>query len=152
MGKTNLYRSVRRWLLLLLLLPVSICAKEVSQAMLYIEKTDGSVVKIPIVAGYPILRHSLSYDNDVIVPYLDITYKEGSERNMYILQSEIKRLYTGFEASGVEVMQMDEGVQPEQVYTLGGRYIGTGSQVLQGQPKGVYVVKKGNKYVKIVRP
>ena len=150
MGKTNFYRSVRRWLLLFLLLPVSICAKDVSQAMLYIEKTDGSVMKIPIVTGYPVLRLSYSYDNDVITAYLDITYQDGSVRT--ILQSEIKRFYTGFEASGVEVMQMDEGVEPEQVYTLGGRFVGTGSHVLQGQPKGVYVVKKGAKYVKIVRP
>ena len=113
MGKTNICRSVRRWLLLLLLLPASVCAKDVSQAMLYIEKTDGSVVQIPITTGYPVLRHTFSYEGDKMVPSLDVTYKLQEVQFMIIPHAQIRPFYTGFETSDIVEMESSKYVMQE---------------------------------------
>ena len=150
MGKTKFYLGVR-WCLLLMLvmLPVSVWAQDDSQAFVYIEKTDGTVVKVPITPGYPLMQHL--YDNK-LVPVLTVTYYDQSEKTVNIKQSEIKRLYTGFESTGIVSRKAEADHLSEKVYSLSGRYVGNDSKRLEGQPKGVYIVKKGEKYIKIVRP
>lgn len=150
MGKTKFYLGVR-WCLLLMLvmLPVSVWAQDDSQAFVYIEKTDGTVVKVPITPGYPLMQHL--YDNK-LVPVLTVTYYDQSEKTVNIKQSEIKRLYTGFESTGIVSRKAEADHLSEKVYSLNGRYVGNDSKRLEGQPKGVYIVKKGEKYIKVVRP
>ena len=150
MGKTKFYLGVR-WCLLLMLvmLPVSVWAQDDSQAFVYIEKTDGTVVKVPITPGYPLMQHL--YDNK-LVPVLTVTYYDQSEKTVNIKQSEIKRLYTGFESTGIVSRKAEADHLSEKVYSLSGRYVGNDSKRLDGQPKGVYIVKKGEKYIKVVRP
>ena len=150
MDKTKLYSGVRWCLLLMLMvLPLSVWAQDNSQAFVYIEKTDGTVVKVPITPGYPLMQHL--YDNK-LVPVLTVTYYDQRERSVNIKQSEIKRLYTGFESTGIVSRNAEADHLSEKVYSLSGRYVGNDSKRLEGQPKGVYIVKKGEKYIKIVRP
>lgn len=150
MGKTKFYLGVRWCLLLMLMvLPVSVWAQDDSQAFVYIEKTDGTVVKVPITPGYPLMQHL--YDNK-LVPVLTVTYYDQSEKTVNIKQSEIKRLYTGFESTGIVSRKAEADHLSEKVYSLNGRYVGNDSKRLEGQPKGVYIVKKGEKYIKVVRP
>lgn len=150
MGKTKFYLGVRWCLLLMLMvLPVSVWAQDDSQAFVYIEKTDGTVVKVPITPGYPLMQHL--YDNK-LVPVLTVTYYDQSEKTVNIKQSEIKRLYTGFESTGIVSRKAEADHLSEKVYSLSGRYVGNDSKRLDGQPKGVYIVKKGEKYIKVVRP
>ena len=150
MGKTKFYLGVRWCLLLMLMvLPVSVWAQDDSQAFVYIEKTDGTVVKVPITPGYPLMQHL--YDNK-LVPVLTVTYYDQSEKTVNIKQSEIKRLYTGFESTGIVSRKAEADHLSEKVYSLSGRYVGNDSKRLEGQPKGVYIVKKGEKYIKVVRP
>lgn len=150
MGKTKFYLGVRWCLLLMLMvLPVSVWAQDDSQAFVYIEKTDGTVVKVPITPGYPLMQHL--YDNK-LVPVLTVTYYDQSEKTVNIKQSEIKRLYTGFESTGIVSRRAEADHLSEKVYSLSGRYVGNDSKRLEGQPKGVYIVKKGEKYIKVVRP
>lgn len=148
MGKTKFYLGVR-WCLLLMLvvLPVSVWAQDDSQALVYIEKTDGTVVKVPITPGYPLMQHL--YDSHM-VPILVVTYNNG--QRLKINQSEIKRFYTGFESTGIVSREAETDQFSEKVYSLSGRYVGNGRNSLVGQPKGVYIVKKGEKYQKVVRP
>ena len=49
----NLRMKKRLLWLMLALLPVGAWAEDDSQAMLYVEKTDGTVEKFPIVEDYP---------------------------------------------------------------------------------------------------
>jgi len=138
----------RLWLwLLLALLPVGTWAQDDSQAMLYFEKTDGSVVKVPIVKNYP--RMKLDRWDGVA---LDVVYFDQYEQTFSIKTSEIKRMYTGFEATGIMEMKADVDAFPEKVYSLSGRLVGHGHDMLESQPKGVYIVKKGVKYQKVVKP
>jgi len=133
MDKTKLYSGVRWCLLLMLLvLPLSVWAQEDQQAMVYIEKVDGSVVKVPITPGYPVLDHAYDRKGGTVTP--------------------IKRIYTGFETTGIVSRKAEADHFSEKVYTLSGRYVGNDSKRLEGQPKGVYIVKRGEKYIKIVRP
>lgn len=153
MGKTTLLYSVR-WcmLLMLMVLPVSVWAQDDSQALVYIEKIDGTVVKVPITPGYPLMQHLYDYDQGVRVSVLTVTYFDQYERSMNIKQSEIMRLYTGFESTGIVSRKAEADHLSEKVYSLNGRYVGNDSKSLEGQPKGVYIVKKGEKYQKVVRP
>lgn len=150
MGKTKLLYSVR-WcmLLMLMVLPVSVWSQEDQQAMVYIEKIDGTVVKVPIVSDYPRLHHLYEFRGNLTFPILLI---ESNEGEIKIRQSEIRRLYAGFEATGIVSKKVETDLFSEKVYTLSGRYVGNDSKRLEGQPKGVYIVKKGEKYIKIVRP
>ena len=151
MGKTRLYSGVRWCLLLMLMvLPVSVWAQDDLQALVYIEKTDGTVVKVPITQGYPLLQHLYDRQGDVVVPILVVT--PGNGNGFSIRQSEIKRLYTGFESTGIVSRKAEADHFSEKVYSLDGRYVGNDRKRLDGQPKGVYIVKKGEKYIKIVRP
>ena len=150
MGKTKFYLGVRWCLLLMLMvLPVSVWAQDDSQAFVYIEKTDGTVVKVPITPGYPLMQHL--YDNK-LVPVLTVTYYDQSEKTVNIKQSEIKRLYTGFESTGIVSRRAEADHLSEKVYSLSGRYVGNDSKRLEGQPKGVYIIKKGTNHIKIVKP
>ena len=151
-GMLNLRMKQRLLWLMLALLPVGAWAEDDSQAMLYVEKTDGTVEKFPIVGDYP--RMSMSYPRvyGAITPTLDITYFEGNEQNRHINSSTIKRMYTGFETTGISVIRAHLDTEPEKVYTLGGRYVGHDSRSLESQPQGVYIVKKGVKYQKVVKP
>ena len=144
----NLRMKKRLLWLMLALLPVGSWAKDDSQAMMYVEKTDGTVEKFSIVGDYP--RMSMSYPREygVITPTLNITYFEGYEQDRLIKSSNIKRIYTGFEATGISVIKADVDTDSEKMYTLGGRYV----RSLESQPKGVYIVKKGVKYQKVVKP
>lgn len=149
--KKNMFNLRLLWLMLVLL-PVGAWAQDDSQAMLYVEMKDGTVEKFPIVKDYP--RMSMSYPREygVVTPKVDITYFDGYEQNRPINSSDIKRMYTGFEATGISVIKADVDTNSEKVYTLGGRYVGRDSRSLETQPKGVYIVKKGVKYQKVVKP
>ena len=151
MAKSTFHFCVR-WCLLLMLavLPVSVWAQDDSQALVYIEKTDGSVVKVPITEGYPLMEHLYDRQGSVVIPILVVT--SGYGEGFSIRQSEIKRIYTGFESTGIVSRKAETDPFSEKVYSLGGRYVGNDSKRLDGQPKGVYIVKKGEKYIKIVRP
>ena len=144
----NLRMKKRLLWLMLAMLPVGTWAQDDSQAMMYVEKTDGTVEKFPIVEDYP--QMSMSYPNEygVATPTLIITYFDEYEQNRSIKSSNIKRIYTGFEATGISVIKADVDTDSEKVYTLGGRYV----RSLENQPKGVYIVKKGVKYQKVVKP
>ena len=131
-------------LLILLLLPVNVRAEGDAQAMLYIERTDGGIFKFPITPGYPQLKYAF---NALVITYLDPT-----ETSRKIPQSDIKRIYTGFEATGIVTRTADADTFSEKVYSLSGRYVGNDSRAMDGQPKGVYLVKKGVNYKKIVKP
>lgn len=148
----NLRMKQRLLWLMLALLPVGAWAEDDSQAMLYVEKTDGKVEKFPIVGDYPQMSMTYSGGYGSITTTLFITYFEGYERVRQIDSSTIKRMYTGFEATGISVIKTDLDTDLEKVYTLGGRYVGRDSRNLESQPKGVYIVKKGVKYQKIVKP
>lgn len=144
----NLRMKKRLLWLMLAMLPVGTWAQDDSQAMMYVEKTDGTVEKFTIVEDYP--QMSMSYPNEygVATPTLIITYFDDYEQNRSIKSSNIKRIYTGFEATGISVIKADVDTGSEKVYTLGGRYV----RSLENQPKGVYIVKKGVKYQKVVKP
>lgn len=144
----NLRMKKRLLWLMLALLPVGTWAQDDSLAMMYVEKTDGTVEKFPIVKDYP--QMSMSYPNEygVVTPTLIITYFDDYEQNRSIKSSNIKRIYTGFEATGISLIKADVDSDSEKVYTLGGRYV----RSLENQPKGVYIVKKGVKYQKVVKP
>ena len=144
----NLRMKKRLLWLMLALLPVGTWAQDDSLAMMYVEKTDGTVEKFPIVEDYP--QMSMSYPNEygVVTPTLIITYFDDYEQNRSIKSSNIKRIYTGFEATGISLIKADVDTDSEKVYTLGGRYV----RSLESQPKGVYIVKKGVKYQKVVKP
>ena len=148
--KKNMFNVGAKWLcawLLLALLPRGVWAQDNSQAMLYVEKTDGSVVKFPIIKDYPRL---------VLNPWgkvaLDVTYFDQYEQTLSLITSEIKRMYTGFETTGITEMRSDVDAFSENVYSLSGRLVGRDRRALESQPKGVYVVKKGHQYQKIVKP
>jgi hypothetical protein len=103
--------------------------------MLYIEKTDGSVVQIPITTGYPVLRHTFSYEGDKMVPSLDVTYKLQEVQFMIIPHAQIRRFYTGFETSGIVEMESSGDLLEVEVWTLDGKYLGKGARVLEGGKK-----------------
>ena len=150
MNRKRFFMSVGWSLLLLMtLMPVKAWAEDNSQAMLYIEKTNGEVVKVPITKGYPQLKHEVGYD---MIPVLNVVYKDKDIRSMKIHQSDIKRLYTAFEATGIVTREMDTDNSSEKVYSLSGRIVGSDSRNLNGQPKGVYIIKKGTNHKKIVKP
>ena len=138
--------------LMLALLPVGAWAEDDSQAMLYVEKTDGTVVKVPIIENYPRMRLTYNYSEVVRKPFLEITCSDNANDNFRIKTSEIKRLYTGFEATGIKELRADVDVSTEKVFTLSGRLVSNDSRTLDLQPKGVYIVKKNGKYQKVVRP
>ena len=144
----NLRMKKRLLWLMLAMLPVGTWAQDDSLAMMYVEKTDGTVEKFPIVEDYP--QMSMSYPNEygVVTPTLIITYFDDYEQNRSIKSSNIKRIYTRFEATGISVIKADVDSDSEKAYTLGGRYV----RSLESQPKGVYIVKKGVKYQKVVKP
>ena len=152
MKKKTLKSDAKRlWLwLLLAFLPVGAWAQDDMQALLYIEKTDGTVVKVPITPGYPLLQHMFVWEGEDRIPALSVTCSEAE--SFTIRQSEVKRIYTGFEATGIVVRKAETDHLIEKVYSLDGRFVGNDSKHLEGQPKGVYIVKKGEKYIKIVRP
>ena len=148
----------RRWfrfhvgwslLLLLTLLPGRVSAEEGSQAMLYIEWVYGDPIKVPITPGYPILTHGVEYGS---VGMLYVTYKDPEEKSLRFQQSDIIRLYTGYEATGIVATSADTGLSSVKVYSLSGRYVGSDSHAMEGQPKGVYIIKKGTNHIKIVKP
>ena len=120
------------------------------QALLYIEKTDGTVVKVPITPGYPLLQHMFVWEGEDRIPALSVTCSEAE--SFTIRQSEVKRIYTGFETTGIVLRKAETDHLIEKVYSLDGRFVGNDSKSLKGQPKGVYIVKKGEKYIIIVRP
>ena len=144
-------RAKRLWLwLLLMMLPVGAWAQDDLQALVYIEKTNGSIVKVPITPGYPVLHHLYNLEGDTLIPVLVVETEKGEVHR--IRQSEIKRLYSGFEATGIVSKNVDADHLSEKVYSLSGRYVGNDRNSLEGQPKGVYIVKKGGKYQKVVKP
>lgn len=153
MSKSKIVIRISCCLLLMLLLPPErIYAQNNSQAVLNIEKTDGSVVKIPITQGYPLLKHSYRNNKNKMIPALEVVYGKGSSDSYSIDQSEIKRFYTTFEATGIVEKKTDAESLTEKVYTLDGKAVGNGSRTLEGQPQGLYIVKKGANYKKIVKP
>ena len=141
----------RLWVwLLLAFLPIGVWAQDEMQALLYIEKTDGTVVKVPITPGYPLLQNLPVWEGEEMIPSLFVTSNEAE--HFTIRNSEVKRIYTGFETTGIVFRKAETDHLIEKVYSLDGRYVGNDSKRLEGQPKGVYIVKKGEKYIKIVRP
>lgn len=152
--KRNLLNSktLRLLLLLLWLLPAGVWAQDKSQAMLYVEKTNGEVVPVPITEGYPQLSLGWDYSGPEVKPGLQITRSKRSGDYITIRSSEIRRLYTGFEATGIREIRSGIDTLSEGVYTLNGTYVGSDSRALDNQPKGVYIIKKNGKYQKVVRP
>ena len=152
--KRNLLNSktLRLLLLLLCLLPAGAWAQDNLQAMLYVEKTNGEVVPVPITEGYP--RINLGWDSSgpETKRGLQITRSEKEGDYIIIRASEVSRLYTGFEATGIREIRSGIDTLSEGVYTLNGTYVGSDSRALESQPKGVYIIKKNDKYQKVVRP
>lgn len=147
---------VWKWLLPLLLwvwLPMAVGA-QTKKPVLCIEKTDGSVVKMPIGETYPIIYTNSRDDESTgrtINFFFIITGENQYLDNTEIPCAEVKRFYTEFEISegiaGVE-MKTEEAAS---VYSANGQKMGNEEQ-LSKMPKGVYLMKKGKKTTKHVKP
>ncbi len=145
-----------KWLLPLLLwvwLPMAVGAKT-KKPVLCIEKTDGSVVKMPIGETYPIIYTNSRDDESTgrtINFFFIITGENQYLDNTEIPCAEVKRFYTEFETTediaGVE-MKTEEAAS---VYSANGLKMGNEEQ-LSKMPKGVYLMKKGKKTSKHVKP
>lgn len=147
---------VWKWLLPLLLwvwLPMAVGA-QTKKPFLFIEKTDGSVVKLPIGETYPIIYTNSRDDESTgrtIGIFFIITGENQYLDNTEIPCAEVKRFYTEFETTegiaGVE-MKTEEAAS---VYSANGQKMGNEEQ-LSKMPKGVYLMKKGKKTTKHVKP
>ena len=115
------------------------------QGTLYIEKRDGTTIKLPITPGYPQLN---SKEEGA---YLEIQKNETEVE--YMTSADILRIYATLETSGIASLTTEEdGMQPATVYAIDGTQVGTDSQNLEQLPKGIYIIKKGKQSTKYVRP
>lgn len=150
--KTN-EMVVWRWLLPLLLwvwLPMAVGA-QTKKPFLLIEKTDGSIVRVPIGETYPVIYAGSSGEELTETILHIITGENRYSDYIDIPSAEVKRFYTEFEASediaGVE-MNTEEA---KTIYSANGVKVGNEEQ-LSKMPKGVYLMKKGKKTTKHVKP
>ena len=147
---------VWRWLLPLLLcvlLPMAVGA-QTKIPYLFIEKTDGSVVKVSFGETYPVIYSSTRDDESTgrtIGIFSIITGEDRYSDYIEIPCSEVKRFYTEFETTediaGVE-MKTEESAT---IYSSNGMVVGAEEQ-LSKMPKGVYLMKKGKKTIKHIKP
>ena len=147
---------VWRWLLPLLLcvlLPMAVGA-QTKIPYLFIEKTDGSVVKVSFGETYPVIYSSTRDDESTgrtIGIFSIITGEDRYSDYIEIPCSEVKRFYTEFEISegiaGVETKTEESAT----IYSSNGMVVGAEEQ-LSKMPKGVYLMKKGKKTIKHIKP
>lgn len=139
-------------MLLCAVLPSSLRAEEVNAPFLCIEKTNGEVVKVPITDEYPTIRYTFTIQDSEtkqqVVHYLRILLAE--DEDIWIPRDEIKCLYSSFEdVDAMENMYADAKEQYADIYTVSGLYMGKQNQVKR-MPRGVYLMKKGSRTIKIV--
>lgn len=153
--KTN-QLVVWRWLLPLFLwvwLPLTAGA-QTKIPYLCIEKTDGSVVWVPIGETYPTIYASNLEDETTgrSASYFHIITGENRYRDYIDIPcEEVKRFYSEFNTSediaGVEMNTEEEAT----AYAANGMKVGSEKQ-LKMMPKGVYLIKKGKKTTKYAKP
>ena len=116
------------------------------QGTLFIEKRDGEIVKLPIIPGYPQLINKQE-------GYQLCIQKNATGDYIIVISADILRIYATLEVSGVSSLTTDDdNLQPATVYAIDGTKIGTDGQNLEQLPQGVYIIKKGKKSTKFVRP
>lgn len=115
------------------------------QGTLYIEKRDGTTIKLPITPGYPQLN-SKNEGNRLLIQKSKTDAEE-------VESADILRIYATLETSGIASLITDEdNLQPATVYSIDGTQVVTGNQNMEQLPKGVYIIKQGKKSTKFVRP
>lgn len=115
------------------------------QGTLYIEKRDGTTIKLPITPGYPQLI-SKNEGNRLLIQKSKTDAEE-------VESADILRIYATLETSGIASLITDEdNLQPATVYSIDGTQVVTGNQNMEQLPKGVYIIKQGKKSTKFVRP
>ena len=118
-------------------------AQSDQQGTLYIEKRDGTTIKIPITPGYPQLKSEEEGARMVI--------QKNKTQFVELVSADIKHIYATIETSGIATMTAeDDSLLPATVYNIDGSL--AGSQNLKQLPKGVYIIKKGKKSTKFVQP
>ena len=147
---------VWKWLLPLLLwvmLPMAVGA-QTKTPFLFIEKTDGSVVKVSFGETYPVIYTNTWEDESTGKTICLLHITTGEDRYSDYIEipcTEVKRFYTEFEISediaGVE-MKTEEAAT---IYSASGIVVGDEEQ-LSKMPKGVYLMKKGKKTIKHIKP
>ena len=134
----------RHWALLLMLsilLPLKGLA-QTKQFEMVVEKTDGTEQVFLITGNYPLLQYQYGGENGVNT--LEIQTEDGLKS---IPCPDVKRLYTreAQDSSGISKISTDE--KSSEVYDIQGRRISSGTESLNGLPKGVYIVN-GHKVIK----
>lgn len=139
-------------LLALCLLPAGLRAQTVSVPLLCVEKTNGEVVKVQITDSSPNMWYGTYYDEELgrPIPALLIRGNGDDPADLSILLKDIKRVYSRFEEYDAVPYLKADGVGPTaDVYNVGGVRVGSVGQLSQ-LPRGVYLVKKGSRTIKIV--
>lgn len=132
--------------LFMALLPLTSRAQQADKPCLCIEKTDGEIISVAVSDNYP----NLSYTTIGGANHLSIEFEEGVSTNVPC--SEIKQIFTKMcEVTGIETVSSSAAEETKAtVYTVSG--VQVNQHPSYSLPKGVYVVKKGNKTIKTVNP
>lgn len=145
-----------KWLRLLLLLlaafPLRGAAQKVNLPFVCIEKTNGEVEKVLITDSSPNMCYGTYFDEELDKPVTCLIIKVNDDFNcdIYIPFKDIKRMYSRFEeVDAVAYLKADGITQTADVFNVGGVRVGSVGQLSQ-LPRGVYLVKKGSKTIKIV--
>jgi hypothetical protein len=147
MRKTSSY--IRRGLVLGVMLS-GICtlsyAKGDRQGTLYIEKRDGETINLPITNGYPRLINEQEGEQLFIE-------KDETGDFITVVSADILRIYATLETAGIASRTADDDdLLPATVYAIDGKRVATDGKNLERLPQGVYIIKKGKKTTKFVRP
>lgn len=134
------------------LLPAGLSAQTVSVPLLCVEKTNGEVVKVQITDSSPNMWYGTYYDEELGRPIPALLIRENGDdsTDISIILKDIKRVYSRFEEYDAVPYLKADGVGPTaDVYNVGGVRVGSVGQLSQ-LPRGVYIVKKGSRTIKIV--
>ena len=142
------YCTLRMLLLLLCSLPLGVKADKVNTPFMYIEKTNGEVIKIPITDDSPTIWYSNKEDSKgKAISYATIV---TSTETHNIPCSEIVRFYAAFEqVEAIDYVDASPGEHPWQVYTISGLRMAS-VEDMKMLPRGVYILSNGMKTIKFV--
>lgn len=142
------HRALRMLLLLLCCLPLGVMADNRNMPFMYIEKTNGEVIKIPITDNSPTVWYTSKEDsNGKEISYARIVTETET---IDIPCSEIVRFYTAFElVDAINHVDASAEEHPWQVYTISGLRMASVEDI-KTLPRGVYILSNGMKTIKIV--
>lgn len=142
--------ALRMLLLLLCCLPLGVKADKVNMPFMYIEKTNGEIIKIPITDNSPTIWYLNEEDSKgKAISYANIVTETET---INIPCSEIVRFYTAFEqVEAIDYVDASPEEHPWQVYTLSGLRMASVEDI-KTLPRGVYILSNGMKTIKIVNP